>query len=195
MYKIIKKGTGEVPVIKVENYYKNEKDYYPEVEFSVCYTDEGFEVLFKVYERNPKAVMTKHFEFVHLDSCVEWFVNFYPEKCDRYFNFETNANGVINTHFRKDRYDKIPLTVQDAESLNIKTEILDDYWTVTYTVTFDFIKKFIPDYEFKKGMELKANVYKCGEETEAPHLGMWQEIKREKPDFHRPEDFGTMVIE
>lgn len=195
MYKIVEKGTGEVPVLKVKNYYENPEKYYPEVEFSVCYSDVGFHAKFKVPEKNPKAVMTRHFEFVHLDSCVEWFVNFYPEKCDRYFNFETNANGVLNAHFRKDRYDKTPLTEEDADSLNIKTQILDDYWTVEYTVTFDFIRKFIPDYEFKKGMELKANVYKCGEETEKPHLGMWQEIKREKPDFHQPDDFGTMVIE
>lgn len=195
MYKIVEKGTGHVPVLKVKNYYKNDEGYYPEVEFSVCYSDTGFHAKFKVPEKNPRAVMTEHFQGVHLDSCVEWFVNFAPEKCDRYFNFETNANGVLNAHFRKDRHDKLPLTVQDANSLNIKTEILEDYWTVEYTVTFDFIKKFIPDYEFKKGMELKANVYKCGEATEVAHFGMWQEIKREKPDFHQPDDFGTMVIE
>ncbi len=195
MYKISEKNSGEIQVLKVENYYKNEQEYYPVVEFSVCYSEEGFHAKFKTYEKNPKAVATEHFQPVHLDSCVEWFVNFYPEKCDRYFNFETNANGVVNAHFRKDRKDKTPLTVEDANSLNIKTEVLNDYWTVEYTVTFDFIKKFIPDYEFKKGMELKSNVYKCGEETEVPHFGMWQEIKREKPDFHQPDDFGVMVIE
>ncbi len=195
MYKIIEKNAGEVPVLKVGNYYKNQWEYYPEAEFSVCYSDVGFHAKFKVPEKNPKAVMTEHFQGVHLDSCVEWFVNFAPKICDRYFNFEMNANGVLNANFRKDRYDKIPLTVEDAEALNIETQVFDECWTVEYTVTFDFIKKFIPDYEFKKGMEIKANVYKCGDETKAPHYGMWQEIKREKPDFHQPDDFGTMIIE
>ena len=195
MYKIIEKGIGETPVLKVGNYYKNSFDYYPKVEFSVCYSDVGFHAKFKVYESNPKADATKHFEPVHLDSCVEWFVNFYPEKCDRYFNFEINANGVLNAHFRKDRYDAIPLSVEDANSLNIKTQIFDDSWTVEYTVTFEFIKKFIKDYQFTKCMELKSNVFKCGQETEIPHFGMWQEIKREKPDFHQPDDFGTMIVE
>lgn len=194
MYVIAEKGTKDVKTLTIKNYYENEWKYYPEVEFSACYSEEGFHIKFKVPESNPKAVMTKHFEFVHLDSCVEWFVNFYPEKCDRYFNFEVNANGVLNAHFRKDRYDKLPLTVEDADSLNIKTSICDNYWTVEYTVTFDFIKKFIPEYKFEKGMELKSNVFKCGEETQFPHYGMWQEIKREKADFHRPEDFGTMII-
>lgn len=97
-----------------------------------------------MFEKAPKADATKHFEPVHLDSCVEWFVNFAPKICDRYFNFEINANGVINANFRKDRLDKLPLTVGDAEALNIKAQVFDDFWTVDYTVTFDFIKKFIP---------------------------------------------------
>ena len=195
MYKIIEKNAGEVPVLKVKNYYKNEGNYYPEIEFSVCYDEDGFHAKFKVPEKNPKAVMTKHFEKVNLDSCVEWFVNFAPDICDRYFNFEVNANGVFNTCLRKDRHDKILLTEEDMDSLNAKTEIFEDFWTVEYTVGFDFIKKYIPGYEFKKGAMLKSNVYKCGDETEFPHYGMWQEIKREKPDFHQPGDFGTMIIE
>ena len=44
-------------------------------------------------------------------------------------------------------------------------------------------------------MKLKSNVFKCGESVVKPHFGMWQEIKREKPDFHQPDDFGTMIIE
>lgn len=44
-------------------------------------------------------------------------------------------------------------------------------------------------------MKLKSNVFKCGETVEKPHFGMWQEIKREKTDFHQPDDFGTMIIE
>ena len=129
MYTIVEKGSANVPVITLTDYV-DPNGYCPKVEFYATYSDVGFHAHFTTYEKNPKAVATKHFEYVHLDSCVEWFVNFYPEKCDRYFNFEANANGVINTHFRKDRYDKIPLTVEDAESLNIKTEVLDDYWTV-----------------------------------------------------------------
>ena len=194
MYKILK-NTGEIPLIKVENYYENEAKYYPDVEFSVCYDDVGFHAKFKVFEKAPKADATKHFEPVHLDSCVEWFVNFAPEICDRYFNFEINANGVLNAHFRKGRHDKLPLTVGDAEALNIKAQVFDDFCNVYYTVTFDFIKKFIPTYEFKQGMKLKSNVFKCGEAVVKPHFGMWQEIKREKPDFHQPDDFGTMIIE
>ena len=57
------------------------------------------------------------------------------------------------------------------------------------------IKKYIKDYEFKTGVSVKANVYKCGEETEFEHYGCWSMVDREKPDFHKPEFFGTMNIQ
>ena len=81
-----------------------------------------------------------------------------------------------------------------AEMLDIKVEILEECWTVDLTVPFEFIKKHIPDYEFKKGLKHPANVYKCGDETEFPHWGCWKMVSREKPDFHIPSYFGTMTI-
>lgn len=194
MYPIKKKGSSDIPVITLTDYIKP-NGYCPKVEFSVCYDTEGFHAHFKVHEKNPKATKTKHFEHVHLDSCAEWFINFDPNHTDRYFNFEVNANGVLNASFRKDRYDSIDLTREDAESLNIKTEILDDFWTVDYTISFDFIKKYIPDYEMKPGLKLPSNVYKCGDETEFPHHGCWCMVDREHPDFHIPSYFGTMFVE
>ena len=44
------------------------------------------------------------------------------------------------------------------------------------------------------GDTIKANFYKCGDETEHLHYGMWSRCETEKPDFHRPEFFGTLVI-
>ena len=186
---------GEAQVAKMDNYVWDETGFKPQNFAMGLAGDSGITVLLSSDEHPVTATKTEFNSQICEDSCLEVFINANQQHDNRYFNFETNANGVVNAHFRKDRKDKTPLTVEDANSLNIKTEVLNDYWTVEYTVTFDFIKKFIPDYEFKKGMELKSNVYKCGEETEVPHFGMWQEIKREKPDFHQPDDFGVMYIE
>ena len=101
----------------------------------------------------------------------------------------------MNAAFRLNRYDDYrKLTVEDAEMLNIKAEVLDDYWTVDFTVPVEFIKKYIPDYEFKTGLKHPSNVYKCGEETASPHYGCWKMVSREKPDFHIPSYYGTMTI-
>ena len=194
MYTIKKKGSDNIPTITITDYIDN-GGYCTKVVFSVTYSDEGFHVHYDAYEKNPKRVMTKHFDPVHLDSCVEWFINFDPEHTGNYINFEVNANGVINFAWRPDRYTGEPFTKDEADSLNIKTEILDDKWTVDYTVPFALIKKYTPEYEFKKGAVLPSNVYKCGDETEVEHYGCWKMVDREKPDFHRPEYFGRMIIE
>ena len=39
---------------------------------------------------------------------------------------------------------------------------------------------------------MRANFYKCGDKTLQPHFLSWSPIHSEKPDFHRPEDFGII---
>jgi len=194
MYIIKKRGSENIPVITVTDYIDPE-GYCPKILFSATYSDKGFHASFKAFEKNPKVTKTKHFEHVHLDSCLEWFINFDPVHTDRYFNFEMNAGGVANAAFRKGRHDKTYLTVEDIDAMEIKTEIFDDYWTLDYTVPFELIKKYIPDYEFKTGLKHPSNIYKCGNETEFVHYGCWSMVNREKPDFHEIDYFGTMTIE
>lgn len=193
MYTIREKGSSDIPEIVITEYIG--EDYCPKVVFNATYSEKGFHAHFVTYEKNPRITKTKHLELVNEDSCVEWFMNFDPVHTDRYFNFEVNAGGIANIAFRKDRYDKTPLSVEDIEMLDIKTEIFDDYWTVDFTVPFELLKKYIPEYEFKKGLEHPANVYKCGDFTEIPHYGCWSMVSREKPDFHIPSYFGKMTIE
>ena len=169
--------------------------YKPKVVFELGMNETGFVMHITVPESNPRREQTEHLHFVHEDSCVEWFVNFMPEKCDRYFNFEVNANGIMNVAFRKDRYDKQLLTVEDIAALDIQTAIHAEHWEVTYTVPFTLIQKYIPGYQFEEGMKISTNFYKCGDLTEFPHYGIWNPQPLEKSDFHRPEYFGGVVLE
>ena len=41
---------------------------------------------------------------------------------------------------------------------------------------------------------LRANFYKCGDKTAHPHYLSWSPIHTEKPDFHRPEFFGELIL-
>ena len=54
-----------------------------------------------VKESKPRRELTEHQSDVCRDSCVEWFVNFLPERCDRYFNFKVNPNGAMHVAFRR----------------------------------------------------------------------------------------------
>lgn len=168
--------------------------YKPELYAQVVYNDSGFEVKFTVKEANPLREKTKHFEFVHEDSCVEFFADFDPEHSDRYINFEVNANGVMNVAFRKDRYDSTPLKIEEIEGFGIKVDIFENYWTVTYKIGVDFIKKYYPEFDMKKCSHITGNMYKCGENTESPHYISLFEVGCKKPDYHRPEYFGKINL-
>ena len=194
MYTIKKKGSVDIPTITITDYI-DPNGYCPKIVFSATYSDKGFHAHFDAYEKNPRAEVTQQQGPVCDDSCLEWFINFDPIHTDRYFNIEMNAKGIANMGFRKDRYDNTPVAVEDIETMDIKAKIFEDHWTVDYTVPFELLKKYIPDYEFKKGLEHPANVYKCGDETEFPHFGCWKMVNREKPDFHIPSYFGRMTIE
>jgi len=168
--------------------------YRPHVEYELSMDDIGFVMRMTVYEREPRRMETEHQRDIYMDSCVEWFVNFAPELCDRYFNFEVNANGAMHVAFRKDRYEGTMLTEEDIRKLNIHAEINEEQWEVQYSVPFALIRKYIPQYRYKKGMRIRTNFYKCGDATAFPHFGIWREYPLDKPDFHRPEYFGELKL-
>lgn len=181
---------------KITLYYPWDKNgYCPYVEFFPKLSKDGVNMHIEVQEKNPRREQTEHFAPVHLDSCAEWFVNFAPEQTDRYFNFEVNANGKMNVAFRKDRYDAVPLTVEDVESLGILVKLEETKWTVDYKVPFSLIQKYIPGFQKEEPWRIRTNFYKCGDETEFPHYGVWKEVRTKEPDFHRPECFGELIVE
>ena len=87
------------------------------------------------------------------------------------------------------------MSVEEACGLNPVAEIFDDYWTVTYKIGFDFIKKYYPDFDITKTKKIKANLYKCGDNTDTEHYLSYFVVGCEKPDFHRPEYFGEIEID
>ena len=46
----------------------------------------------------------------------------------------------------------------------------------------------------EEGGRLRANFYKCGDDLPVPHFVSWNPITTEKPNFHRPECFGELVL-
>lgn len=177
--------------IDIDNWKTN--TYTLDVFAQISYDDEGFIVKFTTMEADPIREKTEHFQFVHQDSCAEFFVNFTPETSDRYLNLETNANGVMNVSFRKDRYESSPLLKEEVDGFNITPKIYDDYWTVEYKVGFDFIKKYYPDFDINTCEYVTGNLYKCNDAK--PILLTHFPINHEKPDFHRPEYFQKIPVE
>ena len=59
----------------------------------------------------------------------------------------------------------------------------------------ELIQKYIPEYQYSDGMKIRTNFYKCGDNTELPHYGIWNPIPLEEPDFHQPDYLGEVVLD
>jgi len=171
------------------------EDYHAKVYAQIAYDDQGFLVRFFIRESNPLMEKTHHFEEVCQDSCVEFFVNFTPEYSDRYINFEVNAAGIMYVGIGTDRYDNKLLTLDEVKGLNAQAERYADYWTVSYGISFELIKKYYPQFDIAKCSYLLGNLHKCGSRTAYRHYLTYYPIGCERPDFHRPEYFGRIAVE
>ncbi len=168
--------------------------YQPKVEFSVWLEEgNGFHVEMICHEKNPKAVYENHGDPVYKDSCLEYFVDFFPsDKVTGYLNFEMNAKGAMLLQYGKNKYDRV--SVLDKLDKKQTSVIKTDCWSVVLFMPLDFIAEIYGKKDFDAGHIIHANAYKCGDDTASRHYGCWNKVTHSKPNFHVPECFGEMMI-
>ncbi len=158
----------------------------PETTFKMLRGPEGISVLMHTNEKNLLAARTEQNGEICRDSCMEFFYK--PSPWDaRYINFETNPAGVMHIGIGADRYDR-ELIYIDRSVFNVESIPEDGNWS---------LKLYIPDifimtYYEKTSKVCRANFYKCGNDTEYPHYGVWNPVELEAADFHLSDFFGTI---
>ena len=190
-----------VAPLAVSHYLWLKNGYEPPVEARLCYTARFLYVRFDVQEQRVKARFTRFQDPVYKDSCVEFFVDAFPELRKGYLNFEANALGTFLTAFGPDRDRRTPLKKGDlkgfAAASTVKSpvdgEIAAGRWALAYRIPLDLFRKLY-GRPISPGQTAAANFYKCGDETAVPHYGAWSPVGTAKPDFHRPEYFGEVVF-
>ncbi|OGO91715.1 MAG: hypothetical protein A2Y17_13155 [Clostridiales bacterium GWF2_38_85] len=166
--------------------------YTPKTYAKLIYVkNKGLALRITCEEKNPKAVYTKFYEPVYKDSCVEMFVTFDGVS---YMNIEMNSNGATLIGFGSSRHGRTHID-QLIPIPEVKAEKSENTWNAEIFLPEADILKLYPDFKFESGARFKGNFYKCGDETEIEHYGMWSPVGTEKPDFHRPEYFGDFIIE
>lgn len=188
-----------IPVLSIDNYLWMENNYKPKVEFRICYTIEYLLVNFKAYENEITARVTQINDPVHKDSCVELFLNLFPNTSNKYFNFETNAIGAIHVGFGAVG-NRTSLSIEDIEMIELKSKLTkpiqgtygDDSWEVFYKIPFTLFEKHY-NSKFNFGESI-GNFYKCGDETKFEHYGVWNHIESTIPNFHLPYYFGDLIF-
>ena len=190
-----------IPSLGIDHYLWLENGYRPPVEVKLCYSRSFLHVRFRVGERRVRVKYLKFQDPVYKDSCVEFFIDAFPESRLGYVNFETNAAGTLLAAFGPDRFNRKPLWPEDLGGFDVSASVagpLDgehggDTWTLEYRVPLALFRK-IYALEVRPGHRAAANFYKCGDETEFPHYGAWSRIDTPSPDFHRPDFFGEVIF-
>ena len=158
----------------------------------LCYDDENLYVHLSATEKDIRAENTAPLSPVHEDSCLEFF--FSLDDGANYFNFEINPNGCLCLQFGPKRSNRIDIVKRNAaEYFDIQTNRTSDGWEVFYRIPLDFIRLFYPYFQFEG--DFSANMYKCGDKTPHPHYLSWNPVTSAAPDFHRPQDFGTLLFQ
>lgn len=171
-------------------------DYRPGCEAKLCLVKQkGFLLRMACRESNPKAVFFHRDDPVYLDSCMEFFINFKPQKPDSgYINFECNANGALLCEYGTQRKNRSHLADRVADVPKPEVFMDSARWGYELFIPLDLIFQVYGDSSFGTGDLLKGNFYKCGDNTDPPHYGSWTKIISPAPNFHQPEFFGELEI-
>ena len=190
----------QLPKLHIDNYIWLHNGYEPKVEVSLCYTNEALYILFQVHEKEVKAKYVKYNDPVHKDSCVEFFINPFPKYSRNYLNFEVNAIGTLHIGFGESREREV-LSLEEIKRIEVFSsltgpldqEIDEEKWEIKMKIPLILLET---TYKRKfKGEDAKANFYKCGDETKTEHYGCWNPILNDKPDFHLPDFFGSLIFD
>lgn len=175
-------------------------DIYPESYGELSLKKDGIFVKLYSSEKYIRATVSEVNGPVYRDSCLEFFFSPCRSKSPAYFNFEANPLGTLYLGYSPDgtRSASAPVDWERyKEVINIKAEISEsmDFWSVCYTVPFDFIREYQPDFDPEKDGYIFGNMYKCGDDTKYPHYAVCNPIDISdviKPDFHVARYFNKM---
>lgn len=171
--------------------------YLPKVFFKIAYDDGHIFLKYFVEEEAFLTTKLSTNEFVHEDSCVEFFVSFDNGKS--YYNLEFNFHGSCMMAYGLSRHDRELMNYNTIRKIRTKSSLkhqfsikedLDFIWELLIIIPLDVFIYHQPDY--LKGKTLRANFYKCGDKLESKHYVAWNRIETDKPDFHQPKYFGEL---
>lgn len=157
----------------------------------------GFVLRMACREKNPRAIYEEYNEPVYTDSCLEFFA-IWDNESGRYINMEMNAKGTLLSCCGVGRDNRTPLINLSSGQLPTVTPFVnDEEWGIVAEIPFSILDAVygIRKEKFVRGYTFKGNFYKCGDETPIVHYGSWSRVGTKTPDFHRPEYFGTLVID
>jgi hypothetical protein len=126
-------------------------------------------------------------------------VEFFVRQADNlnYTNFEFNCIGTCLAARGSGRQTRVPLTPDEYKKIRrcatVKSGPFDEKkgifeWELTVAIPFELMGLDASNLPEK----VRANFYKCADETAHPHYVTWSPIHLPSPDYHCPEHFGEI---
>ena len=155
----------------------------------LAYSDEGLYLRMETKEWPVVVKISDENQEVCLDSCMEFFLT--PNMTDEiYVNIEANAHAVPLCGIGSAREGRKGIRCS-SHGVVVKTAIeFKSGWTLFEFIPFDFLRKYFTSID----KEMRANFYKCGDESAVEHYTVWNKVETEEPDYHRPEYFGKLLL-
>lgn len=197
-------GYNNIDCVNWEGYNGN---YSPDVKFRIGYTEKEIYIQYLVTENDVKASYGEDAgSKPYTDSCVEFFA--IPGEGGEYYNLELNCIGkgtfaggaqrTDRTRYGDDVLSRIRReSTLGSEAFGTKTFEENGnkpyIWKLTVALPVELYS--LSEVKPLKGRSIKANFYKCGDDMPQKHYLSWNPIRIEKPNFHRPDHFGTLIFE
>jgi len=186
--------------LEIKDYLWMDNKYRPVVLVKLCYTENYIFAKFLVNEKKVKAVYKNYGDPVYKDSCVEFFINPFPNHSEDYINIEVNAIGTLLIGAGKDRNRTLfkkgelgDLQIVSSLDSSVADTFESESWTLYMKLPIDFFENYYAERFIKE--RAIGNFYKCGDETEFEHYGVWNYIHNPEPDFHLQQYFGELIFE
>ena len=178
----------------------------PSCQGKIGRTEEGLAICWSVSGPDLRVQNLQDGGRIWEDSCCELFIQKPGESVDGqgapsldYINIECNAAGVLLAACGPDRHARRPLP-QDSLSQIVRVaevqgpcEEMGGRWDWTLALFIPYAVLGLDANHLPA--RLRGNIYKCGDKTAHPHFLSWSPVGTPKPDFHRPEFFGTFILQ
>lgn len=172
-------------------------NYQPSCVFSIAHSEKAIAILYQVRGLDLRAAALEDNGSVWEDSCCEFFVASPDGK--KYYNFEMSCIGTVLNACGADRHERPRTSLEDMKKIrrfssleHKEWEEKDQIYSWQTAIVIPFEMMGVEGDEVPQ--ELRGNFYKCGDKTAHPHFLSWNPIETEKPDFHRPEFFGKLIL-
>ncbi len=171
--------------------------YAPKASVTSGYAGRNLYLLFYVREDSVRAKYSELNSPVCRDSCVEFFFSLDEEN---YYNFEFNSIGTLLAGYGSLRENRTLLPSERVAGISSVSSMgrepfAERVGKICWQMTVAIPLEAMGISGDVAGQKHRCNFYKCGDELSVPHYLSWNPVVSEKPDFHRPECFGTIVFE